>query len=378
MKEVINKTIERKILLNPGPATTSARVKSALVTEDICPREKEFGDLLSDVREKVKKVVNADSNYEGILLGCAGTGAIESCLSSCTNTDDGVLIIENGAYGKRMKQICDNLGVFSQVIRFEWGQVIDWKEVDQFLSKNSSKFKVLAFVHHETTTGILNSISEFKSISDKYKMVSLIDAMSSYAGINIDLVKDDVDYLISSSNKCIQGMAGLGIVIAKASELERIKGFKKKSFYFDLYANFLSQKEKNQFLFTPPVQTLYALNEAFDEFFEDGGIEARAAKYSGLYEKMHEGMCAFGFTPLLEEKENSRILTTFLEPIDKNYNFESMHNYLYQRGITIYPGKVDEKNSFRISNIGQLGSEDIQLFLDLISEYIEQSGIRLK
>jgi len=321
MKEVINKTIERKILLNPGPATTSARVKSALVTEDICPREKEFGDLLSDVREKVKKVVNADSNYEGILLGCAGTGAIESCLSSCTNTDDGVLIIENGAYGKRMKQICDNLGVFSQVIRFEWGQVIDWKEVDQFLSKNSSKFKVLAFVHHETTTGILNSISEFKSISDKYKMVSLIDAMSSYAGINIDLVKDDVDYLISSSNKCIQGMAGLGIVIAKASELERIKGFKKKSFYFDLYANFLSQKEKNQFLFTPPVQTLYALNEAFDEFFEDGGIEARAAKYSGLYEKMHEGMCAFGFTPLLEEKENSRILTTFLEPIDKNYNF---------------------------------------------------------
>jgi 2-aminoethylphosphonate aminotransferase len=378
MKEVINKSIERKVLLNPGPATTSARVKSALITEDICPREKEFGDLLFDVRQKVTKVVNAGPNYEGILLGGSGTGAIESCLSSCTNTDDGILIIENGAYGKRMKQICDNLGIFSQVIRFEWGQAIDWKEVDQFLSKNNNKFNVLAFVHHETTTGILNSISEFKSVADKYKMVSLVDAMSSFAGIKIDLVEDDVDYLISSSNKCIQGMAGLGIVIVKASELERIKGFKKKSFYFDLYANFLSQKEKNQFLFTPPVQILFALNAALDEFFEDGGVKARASKYSSLYEEMYEGMCNLGFVPLLEEKDNSRILTTFLEPEDKNYNFESMHNYLYFRGITIYPGKVAEKKSFRISNIGQLGSEDIQLFLQHIGEYIDQAGIRLK
>lgn len=377
MKETVNKTIERKVLLNPGPATTSTRIKEALVVEDICPREKEFGELLTSVREKVKKVANAGSDYESVLLGCSGTGAIESCLSSCVDGKDGIIIIENGAYGKRMKQICDHLGIKAEVIRFGWGECINWKEVDGFLNEIPKTFKAIAFVHHETTTGILNSLPKFVDIANKYQLISIVDAMSSYAGIDINLEKYKVDYLISSSNKCIQGMAGLGIVLAKNDELNRIKDFKRKSFYFDLYSNFYSQKEKKQFAFTPPVQILYALNEALDEFFEEGGGIVREEKYSKLYQIMFEGMCSMGFEPLLEDSNNSKILTTFFEPKDKHYTFESMHDYLYQRGITIYPGKVDAKKTFRISNIGNLKEEDIHFFLQCIREFIEESGIKL-
>ena len=378
MREFVKKSLERKVLLNPGPATTSVKVKEAMIVEDICPREKEFGELLKKVGEKAKGVINGDKDYECILLGGSGTGAMESCLSSCVDTDDGILIIENGAYGKRMGQICDTLGIKRETISFDWDKTIELEKVEDFLGKNAQKFRVLAFIHHETTTGILNSLSSLQKLAKKYNLVSLVDAMSSYAGIPIDLKKDPADYIVSSSNKCIQGMAGIGIVIAKLKELEAIKNFKKKSFYFDLYKNFISQKEQGQFLFTPPVQVLYSLNGALDEFFEEGGIVARSERYAGLYRLMFEEMCELGFKPLLEEMNNSKILTTFLEPEDSRYQFDEMHDFLYKRGITIYPGKIGDKKTFRISNIGQLNEDDIRLFVQCVQDYLNEKGIHLK
>lgn len=378
MKDVIKKTLERKILLNPGPATTSVHVKAALLVEDVCPREKEFGELVTSIRQKALEVVNASGNYETVLLGCSGTGAIESCLSSSTNSEDRILIVENGAYGKRMKQICDSLGIQSECLKFDWGSEINWEQVDEFILKSQLAFKVIALVHHETTTGILNSLECLNEISRKHNLVTMVDAMSSYAGIEIDLENLDLDYLISSSNKCIQGMAGVGIVIVKTQELERIKSFTKRNFYFDLYANYYSQKEKKQFLFTPPVQTLYALNAALNEFLEAGGVVVRSSRYAKLYDLMFKGLCELGFKPLLEEKNNSKILTTFLEPKCPNYSFDSMHDYLFDRGITIYPGKVDHKDTFRISNIGDLKIEDIDFFIKILGEYLTYKEIKLK
>lgn len=377
MEELISKHINRKILLNPGPATTSARVKRALLVEDICPREEEFGNLICNVRKKSKDVVFGDDKYETILLGSSGTGAIESCLRSCVDTDDRILIIENGAYGKRMKLICDSLGINHEVYSNDSSLEIDLDKLETFLTKNSERFRVLAFVHHETTTGILNPLSKLQNLAEKFNLVSLVDAMSSYAGIIIDVNVNKVDYLVSSSNKCIQGMAGLGIVIAKASELSKISNFEKKSFYFDLYENYLSQKEKKNFLFTPPVQVLFSLNEALDEFFEEGGIQKRSLRYAELYKVMFDGMCSLGFRPLVKEAINSKILTTFFEPNDEHYSFDNMHDFLFQRGITIYPGKIEDKNTFRIANIGELNIEDIQFFLQNIKEYLTHSEIQL-
>ena len=366
---MISKEVKRKILLNPGPATTTNRVKSSLVVSDICPREKEFGALFEGINKKALKVVNAEEDYESTLLGGSGTAAIESCLSSCTAPNQKILIVENGAYGKRMTEICEALGVAYEVIRFDWGEVIDWAIVEEKLS--TKRFSVMATVHHETTTGILNSLSKISEICHRHHVISMVDAMSSYAGIEIDLTTTPVDYLISSSNKCIQGMAGVGIVIAKKVELERIKKIKSKSYYLDLYKNYSNQKEKKQFSFTPPVQVLYALNEAFDEFFDQGGIQERSKRYSLLYEQVYKGMTELGFKPMLAPANDSRILTTFFEPDISGFSFDQMHDYLYERNITIYPGKVSHLNTFRISNIGDLNPEDIALFLKEVENYLK-------
>lgn len=375
MKQKIAKELGRNILLNPGPATTSKRVKSALLVSDICPREKSFGELTQAVRAKAVLAVNGTGHYEGVLLTCSGTGAIESCLSSCVDRGEGILIIENGAYGQRMAQICQALGIFAETLSFGAEGPIDLERVEKFLATEGQRFKVMAFIHHETTTGILNPLRELHALGKKYGLVTLVDAMSSYAGIEIDLQRTDVDYLISSSNKCIQGMAGIGIVVVKAQELERIKSFTNSSFYFDLYKNYYSLKELNQFLFTPPVQSLYALNEAFEEFFDEGGVRARAERYASLYEHMYNGMLELGFRPLLEKKYHSKILTAFFEPESENYSFDSMHDFLFSRGVTIYPGKVSRLNTFRISNIGDLRMGDIDIFLGYLKEYLVEKKI---
>ena len=221
--ETLTKKISRKILLNPGPATTSKEVKMAQIVSDICPREQEFGDLMMDIRQGCVDVVNGKNNYEAILLGGSGTGAMEACLTSCTNENEEIVIINNGAYGKRMIQICKAFSIPYSSINFTWGDSINLDQVRAHLKNR--KAKALAFIHHETTVGILNPINELKAIADEFKMITILDAMSSYAGIEIDVEKTAIDFIISSSNKCIQGMAGVGIVIAKVSSLEKIKSY---------------------------------------------------------------------------------------------------------------------------------------------------------
>ncbi len=376
MNQVINKEIKRNMLLNPGPATTSVAVKEALIVSDICPRETEFGELLRDVRIKSVGIVNGAGDYECILLGGSGTGAIESCLSSCVEGDSEILIIENGAYGDRMGQICETLDIPYQLLKFEWGNEIDLKKVEEIIGLNK-KIKVMAFIHHETTTGILNDLVSLDQLAKKHNLITIVDAMSSYGGIEIDLKVTDVDYLISSSNKCIQAMAGLGIIIAKKTELSRIKDIKKKSFYFDLSKNYISQSEKGQFLYTPPVQILYSLNCALDEYYLELKSEKRSKRYERLYQEMYKGMIELGFKPLIKENLNSKILTTFHEPSDEKYCFELMHSYLYERGITIYPGKVSRLSTFRISNIGDLSLNDIKDFLGAMKSYLIEKDIKL-
>jgi len=370
MTQKIQKEIKRNILLNPGPATTTATVKAGLVVPDICPREAEFGDLLGAVKQKALKVVNAGAHYEAILLGGSGTAAVEACLSSCTN-ESGILILENGAYGDRIKKICDALKIKSHLIKSAWGDALNLSEIEAHLKTNAKDYNVIAFIHHETTVGILNDLSAINNLAKKYQLKTLVDAMSSYAGIEIDLAKDDVDYLISSSNKCIQGMAGLGICIVKKEILNEIKNYPKRSFYLDLHNNFLAQEKTNQFAFTPPVQILYSLDIAFNEFFIEGGIKARAKRYSDLYELMLKGMTELGFETLVEKKLHSKILTAFKEPTIKNFSFEKMHDFLYAQGITIYPGKSAKENSFRISNIGELNTADILTFLKGVEAYLK-------
>jgi len=373
---VISKKIRRNVLLNPGPATTTDTVKNAMVVGDICPREKEFGELVESIRNDLVQIVHGEDFYETVLFASSGTGAIEACLTSVVPENKSAVIINNGAYGKRMQQICDNFEIDHVDYNIEWGDPVDLNTLESILRKNKDKVSHLAFVHHETTVGLLNSIELISELAAKYNIEIIVDAMSSFAGIPIDVKKINIHYLISSANKCIQGMAGISFVICNKASLIKTKNYKRQSFYFNLYDNYTFFSEHNQMQFTPPVQVLYALRQAINEYFIETE-EGRANRYTELYRALITGLEKLGFKFLVEDNFHAKILTSIIEPGDSNYNFTEMHDYLYERGFTIYPGKGAKQNTFRLANMGEIYKEDIINFLGCLEDYIALKQIKL-
>tara|TARA_Y100001970_G_scaffold293624_1_gene441771 strand:+ start:4759 stop:5880 length:1122 start_codon:yes stop_codon:yes gene_type:complete len=368
--------VKRKILLNPGPATTSESVKLAQVVPDICPREKEFGHLINRIRTDLLKIVHVElKTHTSILFGGSGTAAIESVINSVVKYNKKLLIIINGAYGLRMQQISELYNLNYDVISYEWGKSINFNEVENRIKSNPD-IGYIAMVHHETTTGILNSIEKFSNIGTKYNVTMILDAMSSYAGVPINLKKTPIDYLVSTSNKCIQGMPGIGFVICNIDSLMCLKNIKPRSFYLDLYQQYCSLEKKGQFRFTPPVQVIYALNQAIIEYFKEGG-ENRYIRYTKSWERLTSGLIEFGFKLLDFKGSDSKILTTVYEPENVKFNFDEFHDYLFDRGFTVYPGKMTNNKTFRLSNMGEITAEDIDLFLSEMKKALIHLGIKL-
>lgn len=363
------KQVKRNILLNPGPATTTETVKNAMVVPDICPRELEFGELTLSVRNDLIKAAHGEKNHTCVMLTSSGTGGVEACLTSVIPHDKKVFILNNGAYGERMQKICDAYSIGHVDYNEEWGRALDLKVVEDYLRKYQGEISHLAFIHHETTVGILNPLDEISAIAAKYNVEIIVDAMSSFAGMKIDVEKSGIHYLVSSSNKCIQGMAGISFVIANLKSLLKTREIKPRNFYFNLLENHLYLEKNKQFLFTPPVQTLYALRQAVTEYFEEGP-EFRFARYASMYEIMKKKVLELGFKFLIEEKHHAKLLTAILEPKSPHYSFNEMHDYLFERGFTIYPGKVGNVNTFRLSNIGDIHPKDIEDFLEVFEEYL--------
>lgn len=367
------KTVTRNILLNPGPATTTDTVKNAMVVPDICPRELEFGELTLSVRDDLIKIAHGEKNHTCVLLTSSGTGGVEACLTSVIPMDKKVFIINNGAYGERMQAICDAYGIGHIDYNIPAGQPVDMVQLEKLIKTHQTQVSHVAFIHHETTVGILNPLKEICELSHNYKMENIVDAMSSFAGMDIDVEKDQVDYLVSSSNKCIQGMAGISFVIARLKNLQGTSRIK-RNFYFNLLANHEYLNKNKQFLFTPPVQTLYALRQAITEYFAEGGVN-RVARYASMYEIMKKRVLELGFKFLVDEHHHAKLLTAILDPASPNYSFNEMHDYLFERGFTIYPGKVGSINTFRLSNIGEIYPADIENFLKVFEEYLKAKKI---
>lgn len=362
------KTVKRNILLNPGPATTTDSVKWAMVVPDICPRELEFGELTLSVRDDLIKIAKGEKNHTCVLLTSSGTGGVEACLTSVVPQDKKVLIINNGAYGERMQAICDAYHISHVDFNIAAGLPVDLKTLEELISSHQTSLSHVAFIHHETTVGILNPLKEICELVHKYQLETIVDAMSSFAGMDIDVERDHVDYLVSSSNKCIQGMAGISFVIARLENLKKTKDIK-RNFYFHLFTNYEYLNKNKQFLFTPPVQTLYALRQAINEFLTEGA-QGRYSRYSSMYEIMKKRVKELGFSFFVDEVHHAKLLTSILEPKHPNYSFNDMHDYLIERGFTIYPGKVGSVNTFRLSNIGEIYPVDIENFLIILEEYL--------
>lgn len=365
------------ILLNPGPANTTETVKQAMTRPDICPREREFGDLMGRVRDGVTRVVARGHDYTSVLFTGSGTAAVEAAIASAVPANGRLLVIENGSYGTRMAQIAGAYGMRCDVESFGVGGYPDVDRIAALIrtaEKTGARYTQLAVVHHETSTGMMNPVDQLGVLCQDHDIELIVDAMSSYAGVPIDIERMGASFLISSSNKCIQGMAGIGFVICKRERVERMQHIPGRSMYLSMAAQHRYFEREHQMQFTPPVQVLYALEQALIEYEAEGGA-ARHARYMANWEALDGGMRGLGFRRLLPEAILSRILTAYLEPDHPSYSFDDMHDRLYAQGFTIYPGKGANRATFRLANMGAVTPDDMRAFVQAMRGTLSEMGV---
>jgi len=367
------RTVERKVLLTPGPATTTDAVKYAQVVTDICPREKEFGLLMQNVCLELTRIVDDTGNYSTVLFGGSGTAAVESILSSVVQKGDLIVIVNNGAYGRRMCEIAEAYGLTYLVFHGEPHVALDLSALESFLDRIRQPVTHLAVVHHETTTGLLNDIAEIGAICGRREIRFIVDAISSFAAIPIRMKEMNIRYLAASSNKNLQAMPGISFVVAESELLQRNPPDKPRNYYLNLFEQHRFFSETGQTRFTPPVQTVYALNRAIEELNKEG-IEQRYLRYQECWETLIEGIQGLGLRYISSPRLHSKLVTSIFEPDFDGYSFKEMHDYLHFRGYTIYPGKLDEFKTFRIANIGDITRSDIEAFIGLLEIYFIRKG----
>lgn len=364
--------IRREVLLNPGPATTTDSVKYAQVQSDICPRELEFGGLMEWCAEKLTSFAASTDEYTTVMFGCSGTGADEAMVCSVVPEDGRLLVIDNGSYGNRLAKIAKVHKLNFDVFESSTYEPIDLKALEKVLS--SKKYTHLAAVYHETTTGLLNPIGEICTMAHSFGMTTIVDAVSAYCGIPMDLKTLGIDFMASTSNKNIQGMAGVGFVICNKKALEATKDIPIRNYYLNLWDQYQYFQKTKQTRFTPPVQTFYALRQAIIET-EVETVEKRAERYTACWNILVDTVKKLGLKMLVKEENQSHLITAILEPDVPDYSFEGLHDFAKEYAFTIYPGKLGNINTFRIANIGDIQPEEMQCFCGKLTEYMKSIGL---
>jgi 2-aminoethylphosphonate-pyruvate transaminase len=347
-----------KLLFTPGPLSTSETVKHAML-RDLGSRDSEFLSLIKNVQRRLLELGHiADGAYEAVLMQGSGTFAIESVLSSVIPRSGKLLVVVNGAYGLRMAKIAAVLGISCDTIVFEEAVPVHVERVRARLA-NDPAITHVGTIHCETSTGILNPIAELGHGVHDSRRIFIVDAMSSFGGIPIDISGDKIDFLVSSANKCIQGVPGFAFVLARRDLLQASEGCA-RSLSLDLHAQWKGLESDGQFRFTPPTHTLLACWQALQELEEEGGIEARASRYSANHQALMEGMTVLGFDAYLAPKHRSYIITSFRYPRSTRFDFSVFYRRLSELGFVIYPGKVSAADCFRIGTIGHIFPQDIR------------------
>lgn len=356
-------------LLTPGPLTTSETVKTAML-KDWCTWDDDYNlDIVENIRGKITQYATTDTSYTSVLMQGSGTASVESVLGSAISENKKILIINNGAYGKRMADICQVLRLAYSVLNYSEEVQPDLDEIASRLREDTS-ITHLAMVHCETTTGMLNPINDVASLCQQHGIVFILDAMSSFGGIEFDIGDLDIGFMISSANKCIQGVPGFGFVVAKRSLLEECKG-QAKSLSLDLYDQWHTMETSNgKWRFTSPTHVVRAFYQALQELEVEGHIGTRAERYAKNQTLLVNGMRELGFNTLLPDELQSPIITSFLSPKQPEYNFNEFYQRLKTLGFVIYPGKVSNADCFRIGNIGEVYPEDINQLLTAIKQSI--------
>lgn len=364
--------IRREVLLNPGPSTTSDSVKYAQVVADICPRELEFGNLMEEVAEGLTEVCADPKEYVSIMFGCSGTGADEAMVSSCVPPDGKLLVVDNGSYGARLAKIASVYNIDMDVFKSSTYEPIDLAALEKQMK--SKKYTTFAIVYHETTTGLMNDLSVICPMAKKYGMTTICDIVSAYGGMPIDLGSLGIDFATSTSNKHIGGMAGVGFVVCKKSELLKQKDWPMRNYYLNLYDQYKYFLETKQTRFTPPVQTFYALRQAIIETKVET-VEKRFERFTACWEILVKALDEIGLKMLVDRKYQSHFITAILIPETPKYSFNALHDYAKSFGFTIYPGKLGNIDTFRIANMGDIKPEEMTHFTCVLRDYMHSIGV---
>lgn len=365
-----------KLLFTPGPLTTSLTVKEAML-RDLGSRDFEFINAVKEIREELLKLgnVSKEDGYEAIIMQGSGTFGIESVISTVIPKDGKFLIIINGAYGERIKKMALVHGIDTVTINSSENESPNLSEVEKVLAGDANITHV-AIVHCETTTGIMNPIKEVGELCTKYNKTYIVDAMSSFGAVPTNIKALNIDYLISSSNKCIEGVPGFSFVIANREKLEATNG-NARTLSLDLYNQWIGLESNGQFRFTPPTHVLLAFRQALIELEKEGGVEGRAKRYRENYNTLIEKMEEIGFKPYVEAELRGYIITSFLYPGNPNFDFSVFYSKLNERDYVIYPGKLSQVDCFRIGNIGRMDKNDVIALTENIKEVLGEMGVQL-
>lgn len=368
--------IKRNILLNPGPSTTTDTVKMAQVVPDICPREKEFGSLMKGLREDLVRIVHGDPDkYTSVLFCGSGTINIDVCINSLLPDGKKALIVNNGAYSTRAAEVCEFYGLPYIDLRFPVDQLPDLAVVEKILRDNPD-IALVHTTHNETGTGLLNPIREIGALAHKYDAVFTVDTTSTYAMRPINIEEDNIDFCMASAQKGLMAMTGLSFVVGNRAIIEKSKDYPKRSYYCNLFLQYDFFEKTGEMHFTPPVQTVYSTIQALKEYFAEGE-EAKWARHTRVFNAINRGLDELGFRQVIKPENRAGLVSSAVYPDDPNWNFETVHDYCYERGFTIYPGKISTTNTFRLCALGAIDEADITDFFKVFREALEANNIAI-
>lgn len=360
------------LLLTPGPLTTSKRVKEVMV-RDWGSRDATFLKINAEVLERLPEIIHGSDAFVTVPMQGSGTFAVEAMLTSFVPPAGKVLLLVNGAYGHRAKRILDIARRGAIVLETPEDTPPNLARLDSMLAGDKDVSHVFV-VHCETTSGILNPVAEIATIVARHGRRLLVDAMSSFGALPLDSKVVAFDAVAASSNKCIEGVPGLGFVLARKSVLEEARG-NATTLTLDLHDQWLSLSKTGQYRFTPPIHVIVSFHEALTEFFAEGGQPGRGARYAENGRILAEGMTALGFRLLLPAHLQAPIIYTFHMPKAPRFVFQDFYDRLKERGYVIYPGKLTVADSFRIGCIGRIGPDDIRAFLVTVREVLAAMGV---
>lgn len=366
--------IKRNILLNPGPSTTTDTVKMAQIVPDICPREKEFGSLMKSLREDLVRIVHGDlEKYTSVLFCGSGTINIDVCINSLLPEGKKALIVNNGAYSARAAEVCQYYGLPYIDLQFPVDQLPDLEIIEKTLKENPD-IALVHTTHNETGTGILNPIREIGALAHSYGAVFTVDTTSTYAMRPIDIEKDNIDFCMASAQKGLMAMTGLSFVVGNKEIIEKSRNYPRRSYYCNLFLQYDFFEKTGEMHFTPPVQTIYAAIQALKEYFAEGE-EAKWARHTRVFNAINKGLEELGFRQVIKPEWRAGLVSSAVYPDDPNWSFEAVHDYCFDCGFTIYPGKISSTNTFRLCALGAIDEADITEFFKVFRSALEENGI---